>query len=112
MECMSRPRQWKRYVAGGLASVALLCAPCTPLAAGQDVLTSHYTNSRTNANLGETILNAANVKSPSFGKLFTLPVDGQIYVQPLYQQSVAITGKGTQNVVFVTTMHNGIHASA
>src|SRR5947209_6049326 len=109
MECMSRPRQWKRYVAGGLASVALLCVPCAPLAAGQDVLTSHYTNSRTNANLGETILNAANVKSPSFGKLFTLPVDGHIYAQPLYQQNVAISAKGTHNVVFVATMHNSLY---
>lgn len=43
------------------------------------VLTQHYDNNRTGANLGETTLNTSNVVPGSFGKLFTRAVDGHIY---------------------------------
>ena len=81
----------------------------------QSVLTGNYDNARTNANLSETILNPSNVNTGSFGKLFSLPVDGQIYAQPLYQQNVTILSKGAHNViphnvVYVATMHNSVYA--
>jgi uncharacterized protein (TIGR03437 family) len=76
----------------------------------QNVLTGNYGKSRTNANLSETVLNPSTVNSNSFGKLFALSVDGQIYAQPLYQQNVAIPGNGTHNVVFLATMHNTVYA--
>ena len=88
----------------------LIAGLSAPLSAQQDVLTGSYDNSRTNANLNETILTPANVNTSGFGKLFSLSVDGQIYAQPLYQQNVAIAGQGSHNVVFIATMHNSVYA--
>jgi hypothetical protein len=47
--------------------------------AQQDVTTGSYDNYRTNADLNETILTPSKVKSSTFGKLFSLSVDGQIH---------------------------------
>ena len=76
----------------------------------QDVTTGGYDNSRTNSNLNETILSPSNVKASTFGRLFALSVDGQIYAQPLYKQNVTIAGQGTHNVIFVATTHNTVYA--
>ncbi len=46
----------------------------------------------------------------SFGQLFSQPVDGQIYAQPLYVPNVAIPGQGTHNVVFVNTENDSVFA--
>jgi uncharacterized protein (TIGR03437 family) len=82
----------------------------TTAAFGQNVLTGGNDNYRTNANLSETILKPSNVKTGTFGRLFSLSVDGQIYAQPLYQQNVAMADGNTHNVVFVATMHNTVYA--
>jgi Bacterial Ig-like domain (group 3)/MBG domain (YGX type)/PQQ enzyme repeat len=68
-----------------------------------------YNNSRTNANLQETILTPANVNPTNFGKLFTIKTDGQIYASPLYVSNLAING-GTHNVLYVATMFNTMYA--
>src|SRR4051812_19198559 len=73
------------------------------------VLTQHNNNSRTGANLQETILKPSNVNSASFGKLFSRPVDEIISAQPLYVPNVK-TKAGTFNVVYVTTENNSIYA--
>ena len=75
-----------------------------------NVLTANYDNSRTNANPQETILSPSSVNAFTFGKLFTIPVDGVVYAQPLYVSGLAIPNQGTHNVLIVATMHNSIYA--
>jgi len=91
-------------VAGALAmlSVAVLAQP--------QVTTYHYDNLRTGLNSLETILAPSNVNQTKFGLLFTLPVDGQVYAQPLYLPRVYIPGKGIHNVVYIATEHNSLYA--
>jgi hypothetical protein len=79
-----------------------------PLAAQVNVLTYQYDNSRTGMNTNETILTKSNVTASQFGKLFSYPVDGYVYAQPLYVTNVNIPGKGAHNVVYVATEHDSV----
>ena len=93
-----------------MKSIPLL-AFCTLLSHAQvNILTANGNNDRTNANLQEVRLSPATVSSSAFGKLGVFPVDGQVYAQPLYVSGLSISGKGTHNVVFVSTMHNSVYA--
>jgi len=75
-----------------------------------NVLTYQYGNTRAGVNSQELILTPGNVSASQFGKLFSLPVDGQLYGQPLYLAGVAMPGKGTHNVVYVATEHDSVYA--
>src|SRR5215475_4809617 len=92
-----------------LASAMLICASVS-LPAAVNVLTYHNDFARTGQNTNETILTPASVNMNTFGKIFSYPVDGQIYGQPLYVSGLAIPGQGTHNVVFVATMHDSVYA--
>lgn len=74
------------------------------------VFTFHNDVARTGANAGEVVLAPANVTAAQFGKLFSFPVDGEIYAQPLYVANVAIPGQGMRNVVYVATEHDSVYA--
>jgi len=73
------------------------------------VLTYRNDDVRDGANLNETTLNLSNVNSGQFGKLFSLPVDGQVYAQPLYLPNLSIGG-AQHNVVFVATENDTVFA--
>ncbi|HTX36989.1 MAG TPA: hypothetical protein VME43_18295 [Bryobacteraceae bacterium] len=74
------------------------------------VLTSQNDNARTSANPHESILTPANVNSRQFGKIFSLPVDGDVYSQPLYLPNIDVPGKGRHNVLYVATEHDSVYA--
>ncbi len=84
--------------------VPVLCRAQAP------VLTGGYDMARTNADVNETILNPATVSPAQFGRVFTLPADGQIWAQPLYLPNVAVPGQGTHNIVYIATAHNTVYA--
>ena len=73
------------------------------------VTTYHNNLSRDGTNTKEYALTTANVTKSSFGKLFSCPVDGAIYAQPLWVANLAING-GTHNVVLVATTHDSVYA--
>jgi hypothetical protein len=96
-------------------TVVALCFGCfilagTSLAFSQDVFTYHNDSARTGLNSSETTLTPRNVNSTSFGKLFTLTVDGLVDAQPLYLSSVPISGSGTHNLLIVATENDSVYA--
>ena len=92
-----------------LASVlfSLICALAS--AAPVNVTTWRYDNTRAGENINETVLTPANVRSATFGKVFSYGVDGYVYAQPLYVSALTIGGK-VHNVVFVATEHDSVYA--
>ncbi len=93
------------FIRTGIALLA--AAACAP---GQvSVVTGQYDQGRTSSNPSEIVLNTSNVNSTQFGLLFSRPVDGFLYAQPLYLPNITINGT-TQNVVYVATMNNSVYA--
>ena len=92
------------------ALLGSFCLAAAPVAKSQDVLTYHNDVARTGQNLNETILTPGNVNSGTFGRLFTLSVDGKVDAQPLVANGVAIAGNGTHDVLVVVTEHGSAYA--
>lgn len=98
----ARVGQWcARLLPLGLSVAAITVAQV-------NVLNVNYDTHQTGANLQETSL-TPQTNWNTFGKVGMLPVDGEVYAQPLYVSGVAIGG-ANYNVVYVATMHNSIFA--
>jgi hypothetical protein len=74
-----------------------------------DVLTYHYDNGRSGANLNETTLTPVNVNSAHFGKKGEFVVDGLVDGQPLYLSQISVNGQ-MKNVLYVATEHGSVYA--
>lgn len=78
-----------------------------------NITSYHVDNTSTGQNLNETILTPSNVNVNQFGKLSTVPLDGQVYAEPLYVAGVQISAganQGSHNVVFAATQHDSLYA--
>lgn len=73
-------------------------------------LTWRNDNARSGVNSQEMLLSPATVNSSSFGKLFSCPIDGQAYAQPLYVPSLVMSDGKTHNVIFVPTEKDSVYA--
>jgi hypothetical protein len=73
------------------------------------VVTQHNDNTRAGLNNQELKLTTSNVNPTQFGKLFSLPVDDQVYAQPLMVGNLSI-GSANHNVVFIATVNNSVYA--
>jgi hypothetical protein len=87
-----------------------VCLFQTQLISAASILTQHNDLSRSGANPNETILTTNNVGPSTFGKLFSLAIDGFTYSQPLYAPGVTLTNHGTHNVLYVATAHDSVYA--
>ncbi|MEO8910646.1 MAG: hypothetical protein ABI408_10530 [Gemmatimonadaceae bacterium] len=83
--------------------------PPAPSAQWVSVLTQHNDNNRAGWNDNEVALTTANVNAQQFGLAFTLPVDDQVYAQPLVIGHVSMNG-AYHNVVIVATVNNTVYA--
>lgn len=64
---------------------------------------------RDGTNPQEYALTLSNVKTTTFGKLFTCALDGNVYTQPLWVPQLNVNGT-KHNVVFVGTEHDSVYA--
>lgn len=72
------------------------------------VFTYHNDISRDGVNSREFALSSSTVSISTFGKLFSCPVDGAVYTQPLWLKGVSIAG-GSHNVIVVATQHDSAY---
>jgi len=92
-----------------VVSLAACAAATIACSWATDVATYHNDITRSGLNNKETTLTTANVNSSSFGKLFTIPVDGKIDAEPLYLNAVSIAGV-THNILYVVTENDSVYA--
>jgi hypothetical protein len=74
------------------------------------VPTWRYDLTHAGQNTSETALTPANVNGSSFGKLFSLSVDGDVFAQPLYVPGLTMGDGNVHNVLFVATEHDSVYA--
>ncbi|GGB10026.1 discoidin domain-containing protein [Puia dinghuensis] len=88
---------------------SLLSSVTLSLHAQVNITTQHINSNRTGWNNRETTLNTKNVKPGAFGKLFTLPIDDQMFAEPLIYR-VNMPGFGIRNVLYLATCNNTVYA--
>jgi hypothetical protein len=74
------------------------------------VATYHYDNASSGIQPQEASLTPANVKSSTFGKLFSVPVDGQVFAQPLIAANITMADGQPHTLLFVATQNDSVYA--
>ena len=75
-----------------------------------DYLTYHGSKFRLGWNQFETELTVANVGGPNFGLLKSIPVDGNVYSQPLFVNNVTMPDSTKHNLLIVATENDTLYA--
>jgi hypothetical protein len=65
---------------------------------------------RSGVNNKELALSPADVIPSKFGRIFSCPLDGYAFAQPLYMSNLAIPGNGMHNLIFVATENDSVYA--
>src|SRR5579872_198109 len=81
-----------------------------PAVVQADATTYHFDNLRTGWNPYETTLTTSNVSPSTFGPLFTLPIDGNAYAQPLIVNGLLMPDGLLHNVLYICTENDTIYA--
>lgn len=100
-------QEWDKC--GGFSKVSISITVTGSLPAPPSVTTWGYASQRNNVNTKEYILTPTNVQVATFKKIFSYPVDGYIYGQPLFVPNLKVNG-ATHNVVYVATENNSVYA--
>jgi hypothetical protein len=109
------PRKYTNFVVqewdkcGGSSKVTISITVTGSLPTPPAVTTWGYGTQRNNVNMAEYILTPTNVRVATFEKMFSYPVDGFIYGQPLFVPNLTVNG-ATHNVVYVATENNSVYA--
>ncbi len=103
------PPNFRILAAPLLAAAAATLLAMAPRSAAQ-VVTSQFDNTRCGANTAEIVLTPRNVNARQFGRLFRIPVDGDVYAQPLYLPRVRLGAGRVRDVLFVATEHGSVYA--
>ena len=97
-----------RTLAKVIAALSLLCASMSQ--AAQPVLQRGYDRGLSGALLTETALDTTSVSPATFGLVFKIPVDDNVFAQPLYVPNVTVARQGVHNVLYVATMGDTLYA--
>ncbi len=87
------------------SSAQTLCATGTVC-----VTTWQNDNYRTGQNLSESTITYQTIATNDFGQLCSVPLDGQVYAQPLVVTGVQFQGGPARTVVYVVTQNDSIYA--
>ena len=83
--------------------------PNNPPPSGMNYTTWKNDNLRDGLQPRETVLTPSNVNSSTFGQIFSFPVDGNVWGQPLFMGGLTINS-ATHNVLYVTTANDTVYA--
>src|SRR5438105_94185 len=76
-------------------------------------VTSYRYGGNTGYDPSETVLNPSDVNVNTFGKLFSVPLDGNVWAQPLLVANVNVTAgadPGLHDVTYVVTQYDSLYA--
>jgi hypothetical protein len=93
------------YLMNRIIAIALLAL--YPIAAA-DMLTYHNDNARSGQNVNELVLRPSTLSFATFGKRFTISVDGKVDAQPLYASGVTVGGN-PHNLLITATEHGTLY---